>query len=156
MEGALIQKPKEVITEHLQSQLPEWKRERLENQQYRLVGRHSAVKICYWCKKSIRGQADCYKNDFYGIPSHQCLEMSPAITCNKRCRHCWRDTSVYSTGWVGPVDEPKEIVEGCIKERMKLLSGFKGNLKVDRTKALASFLPRHAAISLTGEPMMYP
>ncbi|MBI4140748.1 4-demethylwyosine synthase TYW1 [Candidatus Woesearchaeota archaeon] len=139
-----------------ETQLPEHKRERLEKQQYRLVGNHSAVKICMWCKESIRGKAECYKNDFYGIPSHQCLEMSPAITCNKRCKHCWRDTSVFSTGWVGPVDEPKDIVDNCIGARYKLLLGFGGHPSADRNKVEESFVPKHAAISLTGEPMMYP
>lgn len=138
------------------NQLPQFKRERLENQQYRLVGNHSAVKICYWCRKSIKGEADCYKNDFYGIPTHQCLEMSPAITCNKRCKHCWRDTSVFSKGWVGPVDDPKFIVEECINQRYNLLNGFLGNPNNDPQKVKDAWLPKHAAVSLTGEPMMYP
>ncbi|MEM3126944.1 MAG: 4-demethylwyosine synthase TYW1 [Candidatus Woesearchaeota archaeon] len=142
--------------EFKQNQLPEHKRKRMEKQQYRLVGNHSAVKICYWCKKSVRGEAECYKNDFYGIPSHQCLEMSPAITCNKRCKHCWRDTSVFSVGWVGPIDDPKEIVEESIRARYNLLNGFPGNPKVDLKKIDEAFIPKHAAISLTGEPMMYP
>ncbi|MBI4141331.1 4-demethylwyosine synthase TYW1 [Candidatus Woesearchaeota archaeon] len=139
-----------------ETQLSVPKRQRLERQQYRLVGNHSAVKICMWCKESIRGNAECYKNDFYGIPSHQCLEMSPAITCNKRCKHCWRDTSVFSTGWVGPVDEPGDIVENCISARYKLLLGFGGHPSADKNKVDESFVPKHAAISLTGEPMMYP
>lgn len=139
-----------------ETQLSQVKRARLEKQQYRLVGNHSAVKICMWCKESIRGKAECYKNDFYGIPSHQCLEMSPAITCNKRCKHCWRDTSVFSTGWVGPVDDPKDIVEQCIHARQKLLLGFGGHPSADKNKVDASFSPKHAAVSLTGEPMMYP
>lgn len=139
-----------------ETQLPEVKRVRLENQQYRLVGNHSAVKICMWCKESIRGKAECYKNDFYGIPSHQCLEMSPAITCNKRCKHCWRDTSVFSTGWVGVVDDPKDIVTECILARKKLLVGFGGHPSADKNKVDAASIPKHAAISLTGEPMMYP
>lgn len=139
-----------------ETQLTEAKREKLESQQYRLVGNHSAVKICFWCRKSIRGEAECYKNDFYGIESHRCLEMSPAITCNKRCKHCWRDTSVFSTGWQGPIDEPKDIVEGCTNARAKLLQGFKGNTEIDQTKVKESFIPNNVAISLTGEPMMYP
>ncbi len=146
----------EDINDFRSSQLPQFKRERLENQQYRLVGNHSAVKICYWCKKSIKGTADCYKNDFYGIPTHQCLEMSPAITCNKRCRHCWRDTSVFSKGWTGPVDDPKFIVEECIKQRYKLLTGLLGNKTSDPKKVKEADIPKHAAVSLTGEPMMYP
>ena len=39
------------------------------NEGYRLVGNHSAVKICAYCKKAIRGQDVCYKNTFYGIES---------------------------------------------------------------------------------------
>src|SRR3989338_6383075 len=144
------------VQENKETQLPEFKRERLEKQHYKLVGNHSAVKICYWCKKSAKGLADCYKNDFYGIPSNQCLEMSPAITCNKRCKHCWRDTSVFSTKWVGPVDDPKFIVEECIKSRYKLMTGLKGNPENDLDRIEESFIPKHAAISLTGEPMMYP
>ncbi len=139
-----------------ETQLPKNKKERLEKQQYRTVGNHSAVKICFWCKKSIQGTGECYKQDFYKIDSHRCLEMSPAITCNKRCKHCWRDTSVFSTGWKGPIDSPKEIIEGCIKARTKLLNGFKGSKTADKTKVEESFMPTNVAISLTGEPMMYP
>lgn len=139
-----------------ETQLSEQKREKLERQQYRLVGNHSAVKICFWCKKSIQGTGQCYKKDFYGIDSHRCLEMSPAITCNKRCKHCWRDTSVFSKGWVGPVDEPREIVQNSIKARAKLLNGFKGNAKVEQDIVEEAFKPTNVAISLTGEPMMYP
>ena len=139
-----------------QIQLPEFKRKRLEKQQYKLIGNHSAVKICYWCKKSIRGEADCYKNDFYSVPSNQCLEMSPAITCNKRCKHCWRDTSVFSSKWVGPVDDPKFIVEESIKSRTNLMMGFFGDESLDKDRIKKSLIPNHAAISLTGEPMMYP
>jgi len=139
-----------------ETQLSEQKRERLEKQQYRLVGNHSAIKICFWCKKSIQGTGECYKKDFYAIDSHRCLEMSPAITCNKRCKHCWRDTSVFSKGWVGPVDEPKEIVENCIQARTKLLNGFKGSKSADKTKVDEALKPTNVAISLTGEPMMYP
>ena len=139
-----------------ETQLSEKKRERLERQHYRMVGNHSAVKICFWCKRSIQGRGFCYKRDFYGIDSHRCLEMSPAITCNKRCRHCWRDNSVFSKEWVGVVDEPKDIVAGCINARKKLLMGFLGNNSVDKKIVEESFRPTNAAISLTGEPMMYP
>ena len=37
---------------------------------YRLVGNHSAVKICGYCRKSITGKDVCYKNTFYGINSY--------------------------------------------------------------------------------------
>src|SRR3989339_403651 len=126
------------------------------NQQYRLVGRHSAVKICFWTKECLRKGRVCYKQDFYDIHTANCLEMSPAITCNQRCLHCWRDTSVFSSKWVGKADNPKDIIAGCIKERQNLLVGFPGNKNLDLTKFQKALIPDHAAISLTGEPCLYP
>ena len=76
--------------------LTESQKERLYNQQYRLVGNHSVVKICFWTKECLRKGKVCYKQEFYGVNTANCLEMSPVITCNQRCLHCWRDTSVFS------------------------------------------------------------
>ena len=137
--------------------LTEKQKERLYRQQFRIVGRHSAVKICYWTKKCVRDKKDvCYKQIFYGVNCGNCLEMSPIISCNQRCLHCWRDNTVFSAKWEGDADEPKDIIKGCIEERKKLLYGFKGNAKID-LRLFDSYLnPDHAAISLTGEPTLYP
>lgn len=136
-------------------------KERLQIQQFRIVGRHSAVKICSWTKNHIRKNKVCYKQEFYDIHTGNCLEMTPAITCNQRCLHCWRDTSVFAPKWEGEADEPKEIIQGCIEGRKELLVGFGGSeaLKksVEGLKRLkVCELPDHAAISLTGEPTLYP
>jgi len=137
--------------------LEEWKLARLYRAQYRVVGNHSAVKICHWTKEALRGNAPCYKQTFYGIKCAQCMEMTPALTCNQRCLHCWRDISIFSEPkWAGKVDEPKDIIEGCIEERKKLLSGFKGNNSVSSELFERALTPVHAAISLTGEPCLYP
>lgn len=64
----------------------------LAGQGYQLTGRHSAVKLCYWTRQSLVNRRDCYKGRFYGIQSHRCLQMSPAIdSCNLHCRFCWRN-----------------------------------------------------------------
>ena len=139
------------------SMLSEEQKERLYKQQYRLVGSHSACKICFWTKECVRNKDKvCYKQHFYGVHCGNCLEMSPAITCNQRCLHCWRDNSVFSKGWVGEADDPKEIIQGCIEARKKLLIGFKGREGVDLEKFESYVKPDHAAISLTGEPCLYP
>lgn len=52
-------------------------------------------------------------------------------------------------------DEPEEVVEGCIKAQMRLLSGYKANPKADAEKFKEALKPRHVAISLTGEPTLY-
>jgi tRNA wybutosine-synthesizing protein 1 len=132
----------------------------LEKQQYRLVGDHSAVKICRWTKESLRGRNFCYKQKFYGIQSHRCLQMTPCIACNFQCLFCWRahpqDLGLQKEEIPEKWDEPDEIIDGCIEGQRKLLSGFKGNEAVDLKKWKEAQNPNQAAISLTGEPTMYP
>jgi len=123
---------------------------------YRIVGSHSAVKVCEYTKKAIRGKDVCYKNTFYGIESWRCIQMSPTFYCNHRCVFCWRDIDYSWPRWQGPVDDPKEIVDGCIKAHVEYLQGFKGNEKAVQERVKQMEKPLHFAISLTGEPTMYP
>lgn len=130
----------------------------LEKQQYRLAGKHSAVKICEWSKHSLRNEGECYKQKFYGIKSHGCCEMSPsAVWCDNKCLHCWRAIENTQGNKIpGNLDEPKKIIETCILERKKLLTGFKGNKNVNLKKWQEAQIPSHFAISLIGEPTLYP
>lgn len=130
------------------------RKQELEKQGYRIVGKHSAIKICTWCKKSIRGEGICYKNAFYGINSWRCIQMSPWFACTHRCVFCWRD--VRENLVPKEVDSPKNIVDGCIKEQTAILQGFGGNEKRDKEKYKEALKPLHFAISLTGEPCLYP
>ena len=130
------------------------RKQELEKQGYRIVGRHSAVKICTWCKKAIRGQDTCYKHLFYGINSWRCIQMSPWFACTHRCVFCWRD--VRENLISDKIDEPKDIVDGCIREHKEILKGFGGNSTIDKKRYEESQKPLHFAISLTGEPCLYP
>ncbi|MCD6398734.1 MAG: 4-demethylwyosine synthase TYW1 [Candidatus Aenigmarchaeota archaeon] len=133
--------------------------ERLEKTGYRFVGKHkhSAVKVCLWTKNSLRGQGVCYKQKFYGIQSHRCLQMTPALPfCKHRCKFCWRDISITNPEWKGPYDSPEEIIEGSIEAQRELLSGFKGNEEADKKKWKEAQNPNQVAISLAGEPTEYP
>ena len=134
----------------------ELKAKKRHDEGYRLVGNHSAVKVCSYCKKAIKGEDVCYKNTFYGIESWRCIQMSPTFFCDHRCVFCWRDIDYVWPKWQGPVDDPKEIVDGCIKAHVELLQGFKGNPNTVQEKLKAMEKPLHFAISLTGEPTMYP
>jgi tRNA wybutosine-synthesizing protein 1 len=123
------------------------------------VYNHSAVELCHWTKKSFADEGNCYKHKFYGISTHRCMEMTPtAMNCENRCVYCWRPTEFYDTLQMPShlVDEPDVIVNNLIKERERLLSGFYGNQKNDKKKLDESLLPTHYAISLSGEPTMYP
>ncbi|VVB53640.1 S-adenosyl-L-methionine-dependent tRNA 4-demethylwyosine synthase [uncultured archaeon] len=132
-------------------------RRELEKQQYRVVGGHSAVKVCGWAKKMLRGEGCCYKMRFYGVVSSNCLQMSPSLSCANRCVFCWRGYKApVAKEWGWSVDEPEAIVDGCLAAHHDLLVGFKGNSKVDRAAYDASKTVKHAALSLTGEPIIYP
>jgi len=54
------------------------------------------------------------------------------------------------------IDEPSEIIDELIKAQRLLLTGFKGNLKVDRKKWKEAQNPTNAALSLIGDSILYP
>ncbi len=121
---------------------------------YQIVGKHSAVKTCLWLKKSLKDEGVCYKQKFYGIRSHRCLQMTPALICNQSCVYCWRPLELLKglEGW----DSPEYIVEESIKAQRRLLSGFHGTRGVNRVKLEEAYEPNQVAISLIGEPTLYP
>jgi tRNA wybutosine-synthesizing protein 1 len=129
----------------------------LEEQGYQLTGKHSAVKVCYWTTKALTEGRHCYKGRFYGIESHRCMQMSPSIdACNLHCRFCWRYQGWEEDDTMAEFDEPRELLERSLKAQRTLLSGFGGNPKVDPARWKEANAPRHVAISLTGEPTLYP
>ena len=133
--------------------------EKLESSGYRFVGshNHAAAKICHWTKHSILDKGVCYKEKFYGIESHRCLQMAPAVpNCQQKCEFCWRDLSYTQTQWEGEYDDPKTIIDEAVKAQNNLLCGFFGNDKANKEKLEESKTPTNAAISLAGEPMLYP
>jgi len=131
----------------------------LEKKGYRFAGnlKHAAAKVCHWTKKSLLDEGVCYKEKFYGIESHRCLQMSPSIPfCHQKCLFCWRDISITKTEWDEDFDDPKVIIDDCIAAQRNLLCGFFGNALVNKKKLKESQTPKNAAISLAGEPMLYP
>ncbi|MDD5416570.1 MAG: 4-demethylwyosine synthase TYW1 [Candidatus Aenigmarchaeota archaeon] len=134
-------------------------KKRLEKMGYRFGGKnkHAAVKICEWTRESLRGKGVCYKEKFYGIKSHRCLQMAPGVnSCNHKCAFCWRDINITNPKWNGPIDEPEVILNKLIEEQRKLLMGFKGFDKTDMKKFKEAMEPNQVAISLAGEPCLYP
>jgi len=135
----------------------------LKTQKYHLIGGHSAVKRCRWLYETLVHDRPCYKQKFYGIKSHQCIQMTPALHyCTMHCLFCWRVQSgdIPSLKWketrASKWDEPEEIVDASVKAQLKILTGYRGNPKTNREKLRGSLKPRHVAISLAGEPTLYP
>lgn len=126
----------------------------LTKQGYHLVA-HGAVKPCLWLNRSLRGGEQCYKHHFYGISSHRCVQMTPALQCNHLCLHCWRpiDEPVERPeAWI----EPGELLDGILVEQRRILSGYGGAATTDLLRLEEARRPAHVAISLMGEPTLYP
>jgi len=123
------------------------------------VADHSTVELCHWTKKSFKHEGNCYKHKFYGISTHRCMEFSPAgMHCENRCIYCWRPMEFYDSlkMELEKVAEPKDILTKLMEERRKLIMGYYGDSRNDKQRLDESLLPSHYAISLSGEPTMYP
>ncbi|MDX1612291.1 MAG: 4-demethylwyosine synthase TYW1 [Candidatus Thermoplasmatota archaeon] len=129
----------------------------LSKQGYGFAGEHGGVKLCHWTKEDLKEDGrHCYKGDFYGVDSHRCMQMTPVVDyCNFRCLYCWRSQDFDYAGprvW----DPPSTLLLDAIKEQRRLISGYKGKDTTSMEKWIRAHRPKHVAISLNGEPTVYP
>ncbi len=114
----------------------------------------AALKPCLWCKRSLAGGEQCYKNQFYGITSYRCVQLTPTLRCNHTCLFCWRS---FEHEYSGEKDlPPQEIVARIPFLQKKALSGYKISPKVTPERWEDAMRPDQYAISLSGEPTLYP
>jgi len=129
----------------------------LKKEGYKLIGTHSAVKLCRWTKHQLRGRGGCYKHTFYGITSYQCMEATPSLACANKCVFCWRHhKNAVGKEWRWKTDDPHYIVEQAVNTHVHMIREAKGipGVRMDRWKEALTV--RHCALSLVGEPIMYP
>ncbi len=127
----------------------------LERQKYKVVGEHSAAKLCHWVRQCLLKGRVCYKQVFYGIETHRCLQMTPTVNqCTQACLFCWRYQGAQDMPkkW----DEPEVILEGLLQAQREMLSGYKGVEQTDMKLWREAQEPNQVAISLSGEPTLYP
>ena len=128
----------------------------LKRQHYAIIGKHTGVKLCHWMKQSLLFGRECYKQTFYGINSHRCLQMTPAVThCTQMCLFCWRFQN-FTEKELHDIDDPDYILEQAIEAQKKLITGFKGDPRCDQKKWKEANEPNMLACSLSGEPTLYP
>jgi len=141
--------------------IPEKLKLMMKKQGYHFVGKHSAAKLCNYTTSSLKNGTTCYKNQFYGIRSWRCLQSAPTLGCDLACVFCWRIipeevgvkwNELNFTEW----DDPSDIADGLIEAQRKMLTGYKGNEKVDKKRLEEANDPAHVTFSLTGEPLFYP
>ncbi|XP_059980623.1 S-adenosyl-L-methionine-dependent tRNA 4-demethylwyosine synthase TYW1 isoform X4 [Lagenorhynchus albirostris] len=132
-------------------------REALTKQGYQLIGSHSGVKLCRWTKSMLRGRGGCYKHTFYGIESHRCMETTPSLACANKCVFCWRHhTNPVGTEWRWKMDQPEMILKEAIENHQNVMKQFRGVPGVREERFEEGMTVKHCALSLVGEPIMYP
>ncbi|SCN44690.1 tRNA-YW synthesizing protein, putative [Plasmodium malariae] len=132
-------------------------RNKLTKEGYKIIGSHSAVKLCRWTKSHIRGRGGCYKHTFYGIISYQCMEATPSLACANKCVFCWRHhKNPVGTKWKWNKDNAESIVEQSVKKHQGMIKELKGVQSVISERFTNGMNIRHCALSLVGEPIMYP
>ncbi len=146
--------------------MPAELREKLKRQGYHILGQRGAFKACQWQKKSLLYGDVCYKERFYGIESHRCLQMTPVVDkCTQNCDFCWRVTpSDVETGWnqtsveESEVLPPSDLLDEVLMANLRSLGGFNPEIgsNVPEERYREAREPRHLAISLAGEPTLYP
>ncbi|CEM16728.1 unnamed protein product [Vitrella brassicaformis CCMP3155] len=132
-------------------------RQNLSQQGYQLVGTHSAVKMCRWTKSQMKGRGGCYKHTFYGIESHRCMETTTSLACANRCVFCWRHhTHPVSKGFRWTADPPEMIIEHAVAAHKRMVQQMASAPGVTPERLQEALSPQHCALSLVGEPIMYP
>lgn len=132
-------------------------REALTKQGYKLIGSHSGVKLCRWTKSMLRGRGGCYKHTFYGIESHRCMETTPSLACANKCVFCWRHhTNPVGTEWRWKMDPAEKILQDSLEKHQNMIRQFRGVPGVKPERYEEGLVVKHCALSLVGEPIMYP
>ncbi len=134
-------------------------KERLKKQGYQLYGKQVAVKKCLWTHKYLKEEQYCYKNA-YGIESHRCIQATPTLLCTHQCTFCWRlqekDVGLKPV-WNVPdseFDSPEEVYKGLLWGWKRAISGYKPIVPKELFDQAMD--PQHVALSLAGEPTLYP
>uniref|UniRef100_A0A7S1KRP4 tRNA 4-demethylwyosine synthase (AdoMet-dependent) n=1 Tax=Percolomonas cosmopolitus TaxID=63605 RepID=A0A7S1KRP4_9EUKA len=147
----------QISTEDVPEMLTPLLRKSLEKQGYKLFGSHSGVKLCRWTKAMLRGRGGCYKHTAYGITSYRCMEMTPSLACASKCVFCWRHHSnPVARSWKWKVDEPEFLIQNAVENHVKMINSMRGVPGVQKERFEEAFVPKHCALSLVGEPIIYP
>lgn len=83
--------------------------------------------------------------------------MTPSVSwCDQNCQFCWRPLTKHEP-FPKDFDEPSEIIDEAVKQQRMLLTGYgEFREKIGDKKLWEANNPNQAAISLAGEPTLYP
>jgi len=79
------------------------------------------------------------------------------LACANKCVFCWRHhKNPVGTEWKWKMDEPDAIVEESVSRHIAMIKELRGLPGLVPERFLEAQTVRHCALSLVGEPIMYP
>jgi len=85
------------------------------------------------------------------------MQMTTSMSCANRCSFCWRDEKApVSKEWKWDADDSKFILKESKAAHHKLPEGYNGYNDRNKGAYEKSKQIKHVALSLTGEPIIYP
>ncbi len=85
------------------------------------------------------------------------MEATPSLACANKCVFCWRHhKNPVGTAWRWKMDPPAMIVEEGIALHRAMINEMKGIPGVLPERLAEARTVKHCALSLVGEPIMYP
>jgi tRNA wybutosine-synthesizing protein 1 len=85
------------------------------------------------------------------------MEATPSLACANKCVFCWRhNTNPVGTAWTWALDPPEDIVNQALTYHRALVKEMNGLPGAHPLRLAEAQTPRHCALSLVGEPIMYP
>jgi len=85
------------------------------------------------------------------------MEMTPSLACANKCVFCWRHhTNPVGNEWRWVTDKPEFILQQAMENHKKMVKEMKGVPGVKKERLEDASRIRHCALSLVGEPIMYP
>ena len=85
------------------------------------------------------------------------MEATPSLACANKCVFCWRHhKNPVGREWRWKTDDPRYIVDEGVRTHVQMIKETKGipGVRMDRWEEAHTV--RHCALSLVGEPIMYP
>ena len=99
----------------------------------------------------------CYKHTFYNISSFQCMEMTPSLACANKCVFCWRHhTNPVARSFTWNHDSAEFLVDAGLAAHRGMIKQMKGVPGVQEDRLTEAMSVKHCALSLVGEPIIYP
>ena len=82
---------------------------------------------------------------------------TPSLSCANKCVFCWRHhKNPVGREWRWEVDNPEMLVNGAVERHQQMIKELRGMPGVIPSRMEEAMTVRHCALSLVGEPIMYP